>query len=74
MFAATLTRLAISLPEILRVRATKDRQRRGPMPTWLNDPQLSEQLLKDTGLAPEDLVGHKTYDESKPFFLQQNYW
>lgn len=74
MFAATLTRLAISLPEFFRVRTTKNCQRRGPMPTWLNDPQLSEQLLKDTGLVPEDLVGHTTYDDSKPFFLQQNYW
>lgn len=74
MFDATLFRLRISLPEFLRVRATKKIPPRAPMPGWINDPQLSEQLLKDTGLAPDDLSGRCTYDETKPFFMQRNYW
>lgn len=74
MFAATLNRLAISLPEILRFLATKETSRRGPLPTWINDPQLSEQLLKDTGLTLQDLGGHPVHDDKKPFFMQQNCW
>ena len=74
MFTSALNRLAISLPNVLRLQATRKSRRRGPMPTWIDDPQLSEQLLRDTGLAPEDLGGSKTYDEKQPFFLQKNYW
>ena len=74
MFTTTLNRFAIALPEILRLGATKKSERRGPLPNWIKDPQLSEQLLRDTGLTAEDLGVHKAYDEKKPFFLQQNYW
>lgn len=74
MFTATLNRLAISLPKVFRFRATKRSERRGPLPTWIKDRQLSEQLLRDTGLTPEDLGVHKAYDAKKAFFLQQDYW
>ena len=74
MFEATLTRLVISLPEALQTLTKKDPRRHGPLPTWIEDPQLSKKLLKDTGLTPEDLIGSASYDEKKPFFMQQNYW
>lgn len=74
MFAATLNRLATSLPTVLRAHTTRTIPKEGPLPTWINDPQLSEQLLKDTGLAPEDLGLERSYDSTKPFFMQQNYW
>ena len=74
MFEATLTRIAVSLPEALRVRATRKSRRHGPLPTWIGDPQLSEQLLKDTGLTPNDLRGCSSHDERTAFLAQQNYW
>ena len=74
MFAATLNRFAISLSSISRACAAKTFPQKGPLPTWINDPQLSEQLLKDTGLAPDDLGIARSYDDKKPFFMQQNYW
>lgn len=74
MFAATLNRLTISIPDILGVGTTKKARPRGPLPTWINDRQLAEQLLKDTGLTPDDLGGGPAYDGEKPFFMQQNYW
>lgn len=74
MFEATLTRLVISLPEALGALTAKEPKRHGPLPTWIEDPQLSKKLLNDTGLTQEDLVGSASYDERKPFFMQQNYW
>ena len=74
MFEATLNRLEITISEILRFRAAKKAPNRGPMPSWINDPNLAEQLLKDTGLTPDDLCGSSAYDETQPFFMQQNYW
>ena len=74
MFATTLNRFAISLPTFLRGRAARKSPQEGPLPTWINDPQLSEQLLKDTGLTPDDLGLDRSYDSKKPFFMQQNYW
>ena len=74
MFVTTLNRLAISLPNIFPIRAAKSTPQTGPLPSWIGDPQLSEQLLKDTGLAPEDLGADRAYDDKKPFFMQRNYW
>lgn len=74
MFVTTLNRLAISLPNIFPIRAAERTPQTGPLPSWIGDPQLSEQLLKDTGLAPEDLGGDRAYDDKKPFFMQRNYW
>ena len=74
MFAATLNRLAISLPSLLRFRTVEKSLRQGPMPTWINDPQLSEQLLKDTGLAPDDLGMDRACETKKPSFMQHSSW
>ncbi|MEW9922149.1 hypothetical protein AB2B41_21290 [Marimonas sp. MJW-29] len=74
MFVATLNRLETSIPEILRSFAAKKAPNRGSMPTWINDPKLAEQLLRDTGLTPGDLGTSSAYDETKPNFIQQNYW
>ena len=74
MFASTLNRFTISSPSIIRARSTKQPVHQGPLPSWINDPQLSEQLLKDTGLAPDDLSLDRSYDSKKPLFMQQNYW
>lgn len=49
-------------------------ERMGPMPQWLNDRDLSSQLLKDTGLSREELGLPSSYDAKKPFFMQRNYW
>lgn len=46
----------------------------GPLPRWVDDPQLSRQLLKDTGLSYEDLTGQTRYDDKLPFFMQPGRW
>ncbi len=74
MFTTTLNCLVTALPVMLRLGAPRKSERHGPLPTWSNDPQLSEQLLRDTGLTVEDLGVHKARDEKKSFFQQQNYW
>ncbi len=74
MFAAIFTRPAFSFMQVFRVRKAKKPHPKGPLPSWINDPQLSEQLLKDTGLTIEDLGGRPTYDKKLPFFMQQNQW
>lgn len=74
MFATALSRPVLFLASICSGRRAKTPPARGPMPTWLNDRELSKQLLKDTGLSPEDLGGSPSYDDQKPFFMQQNFW
>ena len=74
MFATTLSRFAIALPHVLRIGAKKSVARQGKLPTWVDDPQLSEQLLKDTRLTLEELGVRPVYDDKKPFFMQQNFW
>ena len=74
MFAATLSRSFASFTQILGVRSVAKTSPQGPLPSWINDRQMAEQLLKDTGLTPEDLCGSPSYDDQKPFFMQQNYW
>lgn len=74
MFEATLTRPIMSLARFIGLRKGKKAPHRGPLPTWINDAQLSEQLLKDTGLSAEDLGGHTSCDETKPSFMQQHFW
>jgi len=74
MFAATRIRLETSISEILRFFAAKKPSNRGPMPTWINDPQLAEKLLKDTGLTPEDLGGRAARNGRAPTLTQQNFW
>lgn len=74
MFAATLSRPAFAIARIFAPRRATTAPRLGPMPTWLSDPKLSEHLLRDTGLTPEDLGGQPTYDAAKPFFMQRNFW
>lgn len=73
MFAINLTRPLASLVQIFGVRRQEKAAPRGPLPTWINDRELSEQLLKDTGLSVEDLAGCPSYDAKKPFFMQQNW-
>ena len=74
MLTADLTRLANSFPEFLRARASKQNPRQRPMPTWIDDPELSRHLLKDTGLTPEDLGRGHAYNEAKSILTKQNYW
>ena len=74
MFAASFTRPTTLFAAIFGVHRTKTAQPRGPMPSWIDDPRLSEQLLRDTGLAREDLGGRPAYDDAKPFFMQRNFW
>lgn len=74
MFAHTLNRLAISLPNTLRVGMRDKASQHGPMPTWTGDRFLSEQLLKDTGLTMEDLGGRSSVVDQTPKLSQQNYW
>lgn len=74
MFAAALNRFTMSLSLFTYRRVSRNAPKRAALPTWIDDPQLSEQLLNDTGLSPEDLGGRPVYDEKKPFFMQQNYW
>ena len=64
----------ISLAQAFGVRRAKKTAPEGPLPRWINDPQLAEQLLKDTGLSVEDLGGRPSYEETKPFFMQQTLW
>lgn len=63
--ALTSFRRAASLPTMQGARS------KGPLPNWLDDPQLSKQLLKDTGLTIEDLCDRPLYDEDLPFFMQR---
>lgn len=74
MFAANLTRPVFSLLGIFHLRATKTAPQRGTPPTWINDAQLSRQLLKDTGLTPETFGSRPAFDDKKPFFMQQSFW
>ena len=74
MFAASLSRPIASLAQIFARPSTKPTQPQGPMPSWLSDQKMSEQLLKDTGLTPEDLGVRPSYDANKPFFMQQTLW
>ncbi|OSQ43027.1 hypothetical protein [Marivita geojedonensis] len=73
MFATTLSRSIFSIAKLVGIRSATKATPRGPLPSWINDRQLSEQLLKDTGLSPEDLGGSPTYDDRKPFFMQSNF-
>ena len=73
MFAINLSRPFVSFTHIFGVRRREKTAPRGPLPTWINDRELSEQLLKDTGLSAEDLTGRPSYDAKKPFFMQQHY-
>ncbi|MDU8914075.1 hypothetical protein [Aestuariicoccus sp. MJ-SS9] len=74
MFTATLSRPIASIAKLFVTRSATNAPSRGPLPSWINDRQLSEQLLKDTGLSPEDLSGSPSYDDRKPFFMQSNFW
>ncbi len=74
MFAATLNRLAISPLEIVCIREGKKATHRGALPTWIRDPMLSEQLLKDTGLTSEELGEHSTGADSKRILSQLSCW
>ena len=74
MLAIHHNRLSQTLAAFLGLRGSNKAIRRGPMPKWINDPQLSAQLLKDTGLSADDLGGQPQFDQTKPFFMQTNYW
>ena len=73
MFAATLNRLTISMPASLGFRAAKRASQAGPMPTWINDPQLREKILYDTGLTLEDFNARPAQDIKTPLSLKRHY-
>ena len=52
----------------------RDRTQTAPTPRWIDDPEMSRQLLHDTGLQYEDLTGQRRYDEKLPFFMQHRPW
>ena len=74
MFATTLNRLAFSLPAIFGASTSRKTRQPGPLPKWIDDPQLSKQLLNDTGLSADDLGGRKVSNEHVPSITPQNYW
>lgn len=74
MFAFTLPRPVSSLVQAFGITKSIPASPRGRMPSWVEDPQLSRDFLKDTGLSLEDLGGQRSYDPSLPFFLQRNFW
>lgn len=59
------------LKRVANLQKIQGARPKGPLPRWLDDPQLTEQLLKDTGLTIEDLLDRPLYDEDLPFFMQR---
>lgn len=74
MFAQTTNRFLLALPTALGFGKKTGKARSGPQPTWLDDPQLSVKMLRDTGLSAEDF-GHQSADLSKPPSISiHSYW
>lgn len=73
MTATSLFRPLLPLTRFLQGGAQVNRSSETRTSLRLDDRQLAEQLMKDTGRAPEDLVGRPAYDETLPFFMQRNF-
>ena len=73
MFATQTNRPASFLAWIATAIASRKPAPKGPMPKWLHDKQLGEQLYRDTGLSPEDLLGRPSHAKKLPFFMQNTY-
>ncbi|WP_020041278.1 hypothetical protein [Salipiger mucosus] len=72
MITATWTRPAIfRIFHLIGLRGRTTPPRCGPMPHWINDPQMSEQLLNDTGLSAEDLGFAEAITKPRPSSCSQ---
>ncbi|PRY72180.1 hypothetical protein [Marivita geojedonensis] len=74
MFTSTLSRPFSFLAEIISRRHATKAHPRGSMPSWINDPKLSKQLLNDTGLTAEDFDGRQSNNAFELSASQQPLW
>lgn len=74
MITETIFQPFLAFSHMFGSRPVRKEDKKGPLPSWNNDIQLGRQLMKDTGLSPEDLSCSPSWDQKLPFFMQQRKW
>ncbi len=75
MITANPTRPAIlRIFDLIGLRCHTKVQRGGPIPSWINDPQMARQLLNDTGLKADDFGSRQSNNDTTQFGVQPGQW